>query len=41
MKKEIKKAERETSTHIYFWGSFYSQWAKYPFFDQDLNLKFI
>lgn len=25
---------KETATHIYFWGSIYSQWAKTPFQDQ-------
>ena len=36
----MKHPERVTETHIYFWGSFYSQWAKYSFIDKDNGLEF-
>ena len=36
----MKQPERITDTHIYFWGSFYSQWAKYYITDSSLQQKF-
>lgn len=36
----MKHPERTTKTHIYFWGSYYSQWAKYDFIDESLKIKF-
>lgn len=36
----MKQPERITKTHIYFWGSFYSQWAKYDMIDNSLQQKF-
>ena len=37
----MKKPERITETHIYFWGSYYSQWARYSFVDPKNNIKYI
>lgn len=31
---------KETSTHIYFWGSIYSQWYKCKFTDQTTTFIF-
>lgn len=37
----MKKPERITNTHVYFWGSYLSQWSKYKMKDFKSNLEYL
>lgn len=41
MKLKMKFPERITDTHIYFWGSYLSQWSNHSFEDRKLKQKFL